>query len=185
MKTLLHICCANCALYPITTMRQRGIVVEGLWFNPNIHPLTEYTARLNALKTLQSAWNLQIHYNNLYGLVDFIRNVVNKEDNRCLYCYTVRLQETAQKARQDGYNAFSTTLLYSIYQRYDTIVEIGKLMQVNYDVEFYVEDFRKGWREGIGMSKALSLYRQKYCGCIYSEMERYRKNDPDIVVSGI
>ncbi|KJU84264.1 protein containing DUF208 [Candidatus Magnetobacterium bavaricum] len=185
MKTLLHICCANCALYPITTMRQRGVEVDGLWFNPNIHPLTEYMARLDALKTLQSAWNLNVHYNNCYGLVDFIRNVVHKENDRCLYCYTVRLQETAQKAKQDGYDAFSTTLLYSIYQRYDTIVEAGRLMQVTYDIEFYMEDFRKGWKEGIGMSKTLSLYRQKYCGCIYSEMERYRKRDPDIIVTGL
>ncbi|MBF0344112.1 MAG: epoxyqueuosine reductase QueH [Nitrospirae bacterium] len=182
MKTLLHICCANCAVYPITIMKGRGIDVHGFWFNPNIHPLTEYSARLNALKTLQFAWDLNIHYNNCYGLVSFIRNVVNKENDRCLYCYTVRLQETAKQARQGGYDAFSTTLLYSIYQKYDTIIEIAMLMQQDYDIEFYVEDFRKGWKEGINISKHLSLYRQKYCGCIYSEMQRYTQKDPAVIV---
>ena len=169
----MHICCANCALYPLTAIRQKGIDTQGLWFNPNVHPYTEYRSRLDALKTLQSLWNLRIEYVDLYGLKDYLRNVVGNEDNRCEYCYTVRLEKAAQTAREMNADAFSTSLLVSPYQKFDMIVDIGKAMQEKYSVEFYAEDFRKGFSEGMRMSKELGLYRQKYCGCIYSEMERY------------
>ncbi len=173
MKTLMHICCANCALYPIKTLQDRGIEIEGYWFNPNIHPVTEYRARLDSLTRLELLWNLKIEYNDFYGLKDFIREVIYKEEDRCLHCYTMRLDETAQAAKEKGIDSFTTSLLYSRYQKFGMIVDIGREMQEKYDVEFYQEDFREGWHEGIQMSKELSLYRQKYCGCIYSEMERY------------
>ncbi len=179
MKLLMHICCANCALYPIKTLQHRGIEIEGLWFNPNIHPLTEYRARRDALKRLASLWQLTIDYHDLYGLKDFIRNVVNREDRRCHYCYTVRLEETARAAREKGMDAFTTSLLYSPYQNFDYITERGREFQEQYGIEFIGEDFRKGWHEGRKMSRELSLYRQKYCGCIYSEMERYLTDGTD------
>ncbi len=149
--------------------------MEGFWFNPNIHPFTEYMNRLDSLKKLESIWDLDICYYDFYGLKDFLRKTINKEDERCYYCYTMRMEKTAQEARKKGINLFTTTLLYSRYQKYDMIIEVGKEIQDRYSVEFYTEDFRKGWHEGINMSKDLSLYRQKYCGCIYSEMERYVK----------
>ncbi|MBF0566562.1 MAG: epoxyqueuosine reductase QueH [Nitrospirae bacterium] len=180
MKTLLHLCCANCSLYPVKTLRERGIEFSALWFNPNIHPLTEYIARLEAVKTLQSHWSLDVRYENRYGLVGFLRAVVNNEKDRCRHCYAMRLEETAKTARDGGFDSFSTTLLYSIYQNYGLIIETGKAMEQKYGVEFYVEDFRKGWHAGIAMSKAIGLYRQKYCGCIYSEMERFGKKGKDI-----
>jgi predicted adenine nucleotide alpha hydrolase (AANH) superfamily ATPase len=173
MKLLMHICCANCALYPVSTLKDRGIEIKGLWFNPNIHPFTEYKSRLDALKKLEALWNLNVEYINYYGLKEYLRNVVGNEDNRCEYCYSVRLEETAKKAREINADAFTTSLLVSPYQKFDMIIDIGRIMQNRYSVEFFIEDFREGFNKGRKMSKELELYRQKYCGCIYSEMERY------------
>ncbi|KWT95101.1 epoxyqueuosine reductase QueH [Candidatus Magnetominusculus xianensis] len=173
MKALLHICCANCAVFPLDVLKKRGIDVTGFWYNPNIHPLTEYALRLDAVKQLVSQNPVEILYDNYYGLADFIEIAGLKGKDRCAACYKMRLTQTAQKAKELGYDAFSTTLLYSIYQKYETIVDTASELANRYSIEFYEEDFRKGWHDGIAMSKKLSLYRQKYCGCIYSEMERY------------
>lgn len=87
----------------------------------------------------------------------------------------MRLEQTAQQGVKIGAEAFSTTLLYSKYQNHNAIIEIGKTIAKKYAIEFYYEDFRKGWQEGIDKSIAMDLYRQPYCGCIYSEQERYDK----------
>ncbi|MCG6551052.1 MAG: epoxyqueuosine reductase QueH [Candidatus Magnetominusculus sp. LBB02] len=173
MKTLLHICCANCAVYPIDTLKKRGIDAAGFWYNPNIHPLTEYALRLEAVRQLAAHHPIDIHYDNYYGLAEFIEIAGLKGKDRCEACYRMRLEETAKKAKALGYDTFSTTLLYSVYQKHELIVETAADIAERHSVEFYSEDFRGGWREGIEMSRKLSLYRQKYCGCIYSEMERY------------
>jgi predicted adenine nucleotide alpha hydrolase (AANH) superfamily ATPase len=173
MKILMNICCSNCAIYPITVLTQRGFSIKGFWFNPNIHPYQEYKSRLNSLKKLQSLWSLDIEYEDFYGLKEYLRNVVNNEDRRCEYCYSVRLEQTALRARYMNVDAFTTSLLVSPYQKFDMIIDIGRMMQEKYSVEFYIEDFRKGFGEGRRIARELELYRQKYCGCIYSEMERY------------
>ena len=168
-------CCANCALYPVSTLREKGVAVEGLWFNPNIHPYTEYAGRLDALRKLQESWKLDVTYIDYYGLEEYLRNVVGNEESRCSYCYTVRLGKTAEAARQMHADAFTTSLLVSPYQKFDAIIEIGNALQDRYDIEFYAEDFRGGFGEGRKWSREMGLYRQKYCGCIYSEMERYNE----------
>lgn len=173
MHLLMHICCANCALYPLKTLKDRGIEVQGLWYNPNIHPFTEYSARLNALRELQKSWKLEIQYIEDYGLREFVREVAYREESRCSYCYQVRLEKTARKARELGMDGFTTSLLVSPYQKFDRIVETGQSLQERYNIEFFIEDFRHGWKDGVKISRELGLYRQKYCGCIYSEMERY------------
>jgi predicted adenine nucleotide alpha hydrolase (AANH) superfamily ATPase len=175
MKLLMHICCANCYLYPFQTLFSKGIDVKGLWFNPNIHPYTEYQMRLDALHKLQNLWNLDIEYIDQYGLKEFIRAVVDREDDRCGICYSMRLEETARTAKRMGLDGFTTTLFVSPYQKFDMIVHLGEEMGKRYSVPFYIEDFREGWKTGVSLSKELGLYRQKYCGCIYSEMERYLK----------
>ncbi len=173
----MHICCAPCAVYPLTDIKQKGIDVTGLWFNPNIHPYTEYKNRLEAVKRLEmikgGKGGFKVEYIDEYGLKEYLRNVVGNEDGRCEYCYSVRLGETAKKAREINADAFTTSLLVSPYQKNDMIMDIGRAMQDKYSVEFYGEDFRSGFKEGRKTSKDLGLYRQKYCGCIYSEMERY------------
>ncbi|MEW6001506.1 MAG: epoxyqueuosine reductase QueH [Nitrospirota bacterium] len=176
MKLLMHICCANCSLYPLKTLFSKGIDIKGLWLNPNIHPYTEYKNRLEAVRILQKLWDLDIEYIDDYGLKKFLRTVVNREDDRCLLCYSMRLEETAKTAKKLGLDGFTTSLLVSPYQKFDMILNVGVEMGKKYSIPFYCEDFRPGWKESMSLSKGIGLYRQKYCGCIYSEMERYLKN---------
>lgn len=134
----------------------------------------EYKSRFDALRKLEDLWGLDVEYDDNYGLTEFLRNVVNHEETRCEYCYRVRLEKTASVARESKSDAFTTSLLVSPYQNIDMIKSIGRSLQEKYDVEFYFEDFRGGYREGRRIAKELGLYSQKYCGCIYSEMERYK-----------
>ncbi|MBI4654757.1 MAG: epoxyqueuosine reductase QueH [Nitrospirae bacterium] len=172
MKLLMHICCSNCATYPISKLLERGIALTSLWFNPNIHPFTEYKNRMDSLKRLEGIWGLNVEYIDYYGLKEYLRNVAGNEERRCEYCYTTRLEKVAQRAKEINADVFTTSLLASPYQKLDMIIDIGKLMQEKYSVEFYIEDFRKGFNEARRLSRELELYRQKYCGCVYSEMER-------------
>ena len=180
MKLLMHICCSNCCLYPLKSLTVRGIDIKGLWLNPNIHPYTEYKMRLDALQNLQQMWSLDIEYVDHYGLKEFLRNVVNHEDNRCVFCYSMRLEETAKTAKKMGLDGFTTSLLVSPYQKFDIIMHTGKEMSKKYAIPFYAEDFRPGWQEGTKLSRELGLYRQKYCGCVYSEMDRYLSGKKNI-----
>lgn len=169
----MHICCANCALYPVKSLREKGIEPHGFWFNPNIHPAIEYRHRLNALRTLQSLWGLEVNYIDRYGLDEFM-NAVNAHNGiRCEVCYRLRLDATASFARDRGFDGFTTSLLVSPYQKFDLIVEIGMQMEKRHSVRFYFEDFRAGYKEGVRLSKELGLYRQKYCGCVFSMSERF------------
>ena len=108
-----------------------------------------------------------------YDLEGFLANVVADPSRRCSYCYASRLQATAVVAAEHGFEAFSASLLYSKFQRHDEIRVLGEQAAQQYGVQFYYEDFRSGWQEGIRLSKELGLYRQQYCGCIYSEKDRY------------
>ncbi|MDI6889982.1 MAG: epoxyqueuosine reductase QueH [Thermodesulfovibrionales bacterium] len=185
MKLLMHICCANCSLYPLKRLFSKGIDVKGLWLNPNIHPYTEYQMRLESVQRLQKVWSLDIEYTDHYGLKEFLRAVVNpvgihsygvnREDDRCIICYSMRLEEAAKTAKKMGLDGFTTSLLVSPYQKFDMITNIGQEMGKRYSIPFYLEDFREGWKAGISLSRELGLYRQKYCGCVFSEMERYLK----------
>lgn len=94
---------------------------------------------------------------------------------RCVYCYTVRLEATAKAAKEGGFDAFTSSLLYSRYQAHDEIRRAGIEIGERVGLPFYYADFRGGWQAGIDESKSMGLYRQKYCGCIYSRIERYAK----------
>lgn len=171
----MHLCCANCSLYPIKNLSEKGIDITGLWFNPNIHPYAEYGLRLDAVKQLHKLWDLSVEYMDYYGLKEFIEKTGNGGENRCSICYEMRLDETAKKAKEMGLDGFTTSLLVSPYQKFDIIIGIGREMEKRHSIYFYLEDFRPGWKKGVELSRELGLYRQKYCGCIYSEMERYQK----------
>jgi predicted adenine nucleotide alpha hydrolase (AANH) superfamily ATPase len=172
MKLLMHFCCANCGLYPIKRLAERGIDFRGLWFNPNIHPEDEYLRRLDALRRLESLRGLDIEYVDYYGLEEFKASVEAHDGLRCEACYMMRLERTAVKAKEMGLDGFTTTLLVSPYQKFDLIVSTGRMLQEKHSVAFFEEDFRPGWKEALGMSRELGLYRQNYCGCIYSKKER-------------
>jgi len=173
MKILLHICCGPCALYPLRTLRAAGHEVTGFFFNPNIHPYQEYSRRLEAVGVMAHKEALPLIIYDDYDLEGFLANVAPAPERRCSYCYASRLRAAAEAAVEHGFEAFSASLLYSRYQRHDEIRELGEQLGRKHGVTFYYEDFRPGWQEGIRLSKELGLYRQQYCGCIYSEKERY------------
>jgi len=175
LNLLLHICCANCAISPIREMGGKGIEVVGYFFNPNIHPYQEYQRRLETLKQYSETVGLKVIYRDEYLLEEFLRNVSHREKERCQYCYSIRLGATAQEARKRGFDQFSTTLLQSKHQDHQQIREIGDRVGKEVGIPFCYEDFRQGWRKGLDVSKAMGLYRQQYCGCIYSEKERFLK----------
>jgi epoxyqueuosine reductase len=176
MKILLHICCAPCVIYPLKTLRNEGLDTMGFFYRNNIHPYTECIRREETLKSYSAAMDLRVIYQEGYDLEGFIRNVAFRESNRCDYCYHERLRSTALMAKRGKFDYFSTTLLYSKFQKHDTVKSIGDAVGKSVGVEFYYDDFRKGWKEGVETSKSLKLYRQQYCGCIYSEKDRYYKS---------
>ncbi|MEN2986091.1 MAG: epoxyqueuosine reductase QueH [Thermodesulfovibrionaceae bacterium] len=179
MDILVHTCCSNCAIYPVKFLKQNKFNPTLFWYNFNIHPYSEYKLRLDSLKKLQQHWFLNIIYEESYkDFYKFLREVVGKEKERCEICYRIRLEKTVKKACEIGINLFTTTLLVSPYQNFDKIVFIAKELAERHKVNFYDKDFREGYKESIKISKELGLYRQKYCGCIYSEAEKHlRKID--------
>jgi len=173
MKILLHICCAPCAIYPLKTLRKSDHDVCGLFYNPNIHPYLEYKRRLDALIDYSDTVKMRLIRSDDYPMEEFLRNVVFREKERCRYCYYSRLKHLAHIARRGRFEGFTTTLLYSKFQDHEMIKNIGENLAKEYGVKFYYQDFREGWKEGIKISKDLNIYRQQYCGCIYSEKERF------------
>ncbi|MBP1665810.1 MAG: putative cytosolic protein [Deltaproteobacteria bacterium] len=173
MKLLLHICCAPCTIYPLQVLRSDDHEVCGLFYNPNIHPYREYEKRLSTLKTYAAQCNLSVTYSEDYHMEEFLRNVAFREKDRCRYCYYDRLRYSAHRAKEGRFEGFTTTLLYSTFQDHEMIKNIGKSLAIENQVMFYYRDFREGWLEGIKISKEIGIYRQPYCGCIYSEKERF------------
>ena len=173
MKLLLHICCAPCTIYPLSVLKKEGHDICGLFYNPNIHPYLEYKKRLDTLESYAEKEGLKIIRYNDYPMENFLRSVTFREEERCSYCYHDRLTYAAHIARRGKFDAFTTTLLYSKYQKHEMIIAIGNTVAKKHGVPFYYRDFREGWSEGVRMSKELEMYRQPYCGCIYSEKERF------------
>lgn len=174
-KILLHICCAPCSVACVEILRSEGIVFDGYWFNPNIHPVTEYRARRDALKDYSRSIDLNLLLNDEYGLRPFIGKIYPDLDRRCERCYRWRLERTAETARSNGYDGWTTTLLVSPYQQHDTIRKIGEECAAQYNISFLYRDFRPFFRSGQQKARDLGIYRQKYCGCVFSEEERYLK----------
>ena len=173
MNVLLHMCCANCAIYPLRILREAGHQVTGYFFNHNIHPYQEYRQRLAAVKSYAAMSELPLVSIDDYGLEEFLSQVAQDPAGRCAYCYQSRLQRTAEYAARQGFDAFTSSLLYSRYQSHELIRQCGEEVARLYGITFLYQDFRSGWNEGIRTSKELGLYRQQYCGCIYSEKDRY------------
>jgi hypothetical protein len=176
MKILLHICCAPCAIYPVQSLTGGKHEVQGFFYNPNIHPYQEFARRVAALEEYAGLRQLPVIWDRAYDLEGFLRQVVFREAERCRFCYHLRLSAAARAAREGGFDAFTSTLLYSKYQKHQLIREIGEQVARETGLAFFYEDFREGWQTGQARSKELGLYRQQYCGCIYSERERYCKD---------
>jgi predicted adenine nucleotide alpha hydrolase (AANH) superfamily ATPase len=179
MRILLHICCGPCAIFPVRTFQSEGHELRGYYFNPNIHPYQEYQRRRVALEQLARETNLPVIYAEDYDLEDFLRQTAFRETQRCRVCYHLRLTQAAAVAKRGQFDAFTTTLLYSKFQKHDLIAEIGADAGRKKGIRFLYRDFRDGWREGIERSKSMGLYRQQYCGCVYSEKERFYPKKPE------
>jgi predicted adenine nucleotide alpha hydrolase (AANH) superfamily ATPase len=181
MNLLFHCCCAPCAAACIDDLASDGIACRLFWYSPNIHPYTEYQNRRDALVRYAAALGLPLELAGEYGLRDFIRAVYGDMDKagapaRCLFCYRLRLERAAAFAREQGFDAFSSSLLASPYQNHEAIRRIGGELAGRYGVDFLYRDFRPRFRQGQARARDLGLYMQKYCGCIFSEEERYLKH---------
>jgi predicted adenine nucleotide alpha hydrolase (AANH) superfamily ATPase len=176
MKLLLHTCCAPCLIYPLEKLREGGFQVSVFFYNPNIHPFTEYKARKQAVEELSKKYALEASYPQ-YHPWQYFRAVNLKEQKpqRCDICWSLRLKVTAAQAKEKGFDYFSTTLLVSPYQDQGSLKKIGCDIAADEGVKFHYEDFRPGFRRAHDEAKALGVYCQKYCGCIYSEIERHSK----------
>lgn len=173
MKTLLHICCGPCSIYPLDWLRNEGHEVHGYFFNPNIHPYTEHQKRLATLEEYAALVGLPLIVSEGYRQEEYFRLVAYREAERCRFCYTLRLRQTARVARRGKFDYFTTTLLVSPFQKHDLIREVGDAAGLEYGVPFLYQDFRSGFKDGVQRSRELGMYRQQYCGCVFSEYERY------------
>lgn len=175
MKILLHTCCGPCSIFPVNTLREKGIDVMGFYYRHNIHPFTECLKRQETLQSYadQAGFNLIVQEG--YDLEGFLQKVVFRESDRCRICYHSRLKATALVAKRGKFDFFSSTLLYSKFQNHEAIITIGEAIGKSTGVPFYYHDFREGWQAGVTESKQLGMYRQQYCGCIYSERDRFFK----------
>ncbi len=173
MKVLLHICCAPCAIYPLEALLLKGHTVRGFFFNPNIHPYQEFAQRMATLQDFAGRVGLPMIWDRRYDLESFFRAIVFREPDRCCFCYYQRLTVTARTAKRGKFDAFTSTLLYSKFQNHELIRKLGEQVVQEVGVPFYYEDFRNGWARGRAKTKEMRLYKQQYCGCIFSERDRY------------
>lgn len=173
MKLLLHACCGPCALQCVQSLKAEKIIPTLFYYNPNIHPYTEYEARKQSLLTLGVKFDTPTVIHGEYGLRHFLGRVTAEE--RCFVCYEMRLNETAAYAKANGFEAFTTTLLISPYQNHEMLIQTAQKAASKHHVSFLYRDFRPCFREGQRAAREMGLYMQKYCGCIFSEEERYQK----------
>ncbi len=180
MKILLHICCAPCSIYPLQKLREEKADVMGYFYRLNIHPFSECMKRQSTLTDFAASAGLGMIYQKGYDIESFFQRTAFREGNRCRICYHDRLKSTGMVAKKGKFDCFTTTLLYSKFQNHEQIRSIGESIGKTIGVPFYYQDFRIGWKVGIEESKRLNMYRQHYCGCIYSEKERFYRETHQI-----
>jgi predicted adenine nucleotide alpha hydrolase (AANH) superfamily ATPase len=172
MEILLHVCCAPCLIYPLEQLQ--GKKITNFYYNPNIHPCDEFIKRKEWVERLSVEGGLDV-LTYEYNPDSYLDAVVFSDKERCYKCYELRLFETARVADMKDVDAFSTTLLSSPHQKHEMIVDIAKKASKKYNIPFFYEDYRKGYKEGLKKAKEMGIYRQKYCGCIYSLKEGKNK----------
>jgi predicted adenine nucleotide alpha hydrolase (AANH) superfamily ATPase len=161
----------------LRVLGEEGLRPGLFWYNPNIHPFTEYRSRRDSLAALAEKQGLELILEDEYGLRRFLAGTGPDMDpakgGRCLFCYQLRLEKTALLAAREGYEAFSTTLLISPYQNHGLLRQTGEDLAARNGIAFLYRDFRPFFREGQRRAREQGYYMQKYCGCIFSEEERY------------
>ncbi len=191
-KVMLHICCAPDATYPIELLKKEYEVV-GFFYNPNIHPRKEYDLRLKETIKVCNYYKIKLIYSEhsaeeVKKWLSYIEKYkdLGEGSKRCFECIKMRMLKTAEVAREFGFDGFTTTLSISPHKAHEYIIEAGKIAEEEYGVKFLFFDFRKrgGFQRSIEISKKLNLYRQNYCGCIFSkkEAENYRKEKKNRIV---
>ena len=175
MKILLHACCAPCANRCIDALQKENMEVTAFWYNPNIHPFTEYRARRNCLREYLEKIGIPLIEQNDYALRPFIREVAEDIAKRCVKCYEMRLFEAARQAKESGFDAFTSSLFISPYQNHALMKEVAERAAEEYGVDFLYRDFRDLFKAGQEFAREQEMYIQKYCGCVFSEEERYLK----------
>ncbi len=174
-KTLLHTCCAPCSVSCVEQLRTEGIEPVSYWFNPNIHPYQEYKARRDTLIGYAEQISMELIVQENYGLREFTCAVAEDIAHRCGKCYAMRLDQAAKFAAENGFDSFTSTLFVSPYQQHDLMAQIAEQAAKKWGVTFLYRDFRPGFRSGQQQARELGLYMQKYCGCVFSEEDRYAK----------
>ncbi|MFA5628938.1 MAG: epoxyqueuosine reductase QueH [Dehalococcoidales bacterium] len=170
---LIHCCCAHCTAYTVQYWQEQGYDVTALWYNPNIHPYMEHQYRLEAMETLAKNLNFKLIVVEGYDFVEYFRRVVGHETERCGLCFDMRLSKTVETATELGINYFTSTLLISHQQKHDLLKEMCEKLSQDSKSTFLYADLRKRYSDSRRITKPMDLYRQQYCGCVYSEWERY------------
>ena len=170
MRILLHICCAPCSVRPVELLEDEGVDITGFFYNPNIHPADEFARRREGVVMFSRIKGIEVEY-----VDEILQEAWERFDGdnikRCSMCYSLRLERAASYARDRGFDAYSTTLLVSPYQKHELIRELGEKFALKYGVKFLYRDFRPEFRRGQQKAKEIGLYRQKFCGCIISKNE--------------
>lgn len=176
MKLLLHCCCGPCAVYPLEILKPDHNVTL-YWNNFNIHPALEYLRRLDVFRQVSIDSELPKVEEGGYQLNEFME--ATKEDwtfkKRCVPCYRIRFEQTVQYAKNNGFDGFTSTLFVSPYQDHETMKKVCEELAEEYGVRFVYQDFRVGFRQGQQESRNREYYMQAYCGCVFSEEDRYAK----------
>ncbi len=183
-KLLLHSCCAPCSSYVLEYLSNYFEITIN-FYNPNITFKEEYSKRLEEQKTFNRDMKVKNEIKLIegrYDVGDFFKYVEGLEDckeggERCFKCYRLRLEDTAKKAKEMGFEYFSTVLSISPLKNAQKINEIGKELEEKYGVKFLTGDFKKknGYKRSVELSRDHDLYRQDYCGCVFSKVERETK----------
>ena len=182
---LLHACCGPCSITCITRLRDLGLAPTLFFYNPNIHPLSEYLRRREGLLAVAARLDVPViladqdddtaaHPAPWLTAVAALGPDMDDMARRCPLCYDLRLSVAARVARSLGFARFSTSLLYSRYQNHQAILDSGA-RHAGPGLDFLGEDFRVGLLEGVRLSKEWGIYRQQYCGCMLSEHDRYKR----------
>ncbi|MEG0275341.1 MAG: epoxyqueuosine reductase QueH, partial [Longicatena sp.] len=193
-KLLIHTCCAPCFTYIQEELETQGlplpdgsyekVAYTACWYNPNIHPKVEYERRKQAFISFCDTHNTTYHVVDSYDMEAYAAMVATQvgQDKkyriRCEYCYMLRLRKVFEIAKENGYDIVSTTLTISPYQNHEMIQKVGKQLEEEYGISFCYVDYRPHFREGQRMARELSIYMQKYCGCMFSMEMRYYNRNP-------
>ncbi|MFH1258702.1 MAG: epoxyqueuosine reductase QueH [Elusimicrobiota bacterium] len=175
-KLLLHQCCAPCSVEVVAELKQ-SFSLTGFWYNPNIHPVSEYLRRWESLALYDRQEGIELIKEEDSSPLWWQEITVGWESKkeRCRLCYQLRLKRTAQAAQQLKIKNFSTTLLASPYQNHQQIAELGARLAKTYNLKFFYQDFRPAYFTGKNSARQRGFYLQKYCGCLYSREERIAK----------